>query len=222
MESLKSATRQLFATRDVTKPARKKQRTAILYRRSLLRLRPLKIPFAVIPGCESDEESRFSPASRRLAFRSMVLEFHCHRFAISRVHFKKLPGLEAKHPGQNIRREGLDLGIQIAHHGIVVAAGVLNRVLSLTQRTLQLSEFLGSFQLRIILRHRKQALQRASKLIFSHSLVSGRGRLHGLRSEFSDVLKRPLFVGGVTLNRLDQVRNEVVTPFELHVNIGPG
>ena len=129
----------------------KKQLATVLYRRSSLRLKPPTSRLFVIPKSESDEESRFLPTPRRtqiprfarddnngtdrLAVSGMTLsrlELHRHRLAVGSIHFKKLPRLEAEHTGQDISRERLNLGVQVAHHSVVITASVLNRVLSLT------------------------------------------------------------------------------------------
>src|ERR1700682_1161875 len=44
---------------------------------------------------------------------------------------------KAQHVGKDIGRKLLNLCVQVAHHGVVVAAGVLDRVLNLRQRILQ-------------------------------------------------------------------------------------
>ena len=74
-----------------------------------------------------------------------LLELHRHRFAVGGGHFEELPQLEAEHSGQNIGRKGLDLRVQVAHHRVVVAARVLDRVFRLAERALQLGELLGGF-----------------------------------------------------------------------------
>src|SRR6202795_5211537 len=51
------------------------------------------------------------------------LEFHRDWFAIGGSGFEELFLLEAEHPGQNVGRERLNLGVQVAHDGVVVAAG---------------------------------------------------------------------------------------------------
>ena len=64
MLSLKSATRQLFATANVAQK-RKTQTAITLYRRSLLRLGPQLNQLIVIPRSASNEESRFFSPPRR-------------------------------------------------------------------------------------------------------------------------------------------------------------
>src|ERR1043166_3237944 len=54
--------------------------------------------------------------------------------------FEKFTGLEAKHAGENVGRELLNFGIEVAHDGIVVAAGVLHGVFNLGEGILQRRE----------------------------------------------------------------------------------
>src|SRR5436305_474558 len=51
-----------------------------------------------------------------------ILEFHRDRFAVGGCGFEELLLLEAEHAGQDVGRERLDLGVQVSHNGVVVAA----------------------------------------------------------------------------------------------------
>src|SRR5438093_10393528 len=53
-------------------------------------------------------------------------ELHRDRLTVRLGCFEELPQLETEHPGKNIGREGLNLGIQIAHHSIVITPRVLD------------------------------------------------------------------------------------------------
>src|ERR1700690_4281340 len=142
MESLKSVMRQLLAKRGRVNARRKT---------TAMRVRPdaLGRSFRRVEGLAG--------------CRTTTSELHRDRFAVGGFgYFEELASLESKHAGNNVRRERLNLGIQVSHHSIVVAARILKRVFRLTQRSLQLGEFFGSLQLGIILRHREQALQRAA------------------------------------------------------------
>ena len=63
--------------------------------------------------------------------QNITSELHRDWFAIGSSRFEELLLLEVEHPGQNVGRESLNLGVQVAHDGVVVAAGVLNCVLDL-------------------------------------------------------------------------------------------
>ena len=64
-------------------------------------------------------------------------------------HFKEFARLEAEHAGKNTRRELLNLGVQVAHDGVVIAARVLHAVFDLRQRILQRGETFDGAKLRI-------------------------------------------------------------------------
>jgi len=65
------------------------------------------------------------------------LKLYSHVFAVGgRLHFKELPRVETKHSRDDVRGERLDAGIEVAHHGIVIAARVLDVVLNRVQRAL--------------------------------------------------------------------------------------
>src|SRR5713226_8102923 len=87
--------------------------------------------------------------------------------------------LESQHVGENIRRELLDLGVQVAHHGVVIAPRVLHGVFDLRQGILQRSKALDRAELRIRLGQCKQALERAGKHVLRLGLVAGAGGRHG-------------------------------------------
>src|SRR5579859_3691291 len=118
-----------------------------------------------------------------------ILELHGYWFAIGGCGFEKLFLLEAVHPGQNVGRERLNLSVEVAHYSVVIAASVLNRVLDLAERILQLGEFLRSLKLGIVFSDSKQALEGAGELILGERLIDGAGGLHGLGAEFRDVLE---------------------------------
>src|SRR6202044_1221252 len=72
------------------------------------------------------------------------LELHSDRLAIGLGGLEELARGEVEHSGKDVRGERLDLSIEVANDGVVVAAGVLDWVFRLTQRFLPLREFLRS------------------------------------------------------------------------------
>src|SRR5215467_12836451 len=72
--------------------------------------------------------------------------------------FEKLARLEAEHSGEDVGGELLNLGIEVADDGVVVAASVLHVVLNFGERVLQRSEAFDGAKLRIGFSERKQAL----------------------------------------------------------------
>src|SRR2546425_498663 len=53
-------------------------------------------------------------------------------------HFKELARLEVEHPGEDVRGELRDFGVEVAHDGIVIAPRVLECVFELGERALEL------------------------------------------------------------------------------------
>src|SRR6266436_2269232 len=155
--------------------------------------------------------------------RSGRVEADLGRFALGRGgNFEKLAGLEAEHPGKNIRGELLDFGVEVADNGVVIAARVLDGVLDLRQGILQRSETLDGAKLRISLGKCKETFQRAGEHVLRLGLVGGAGGGHGAIAGIDDRFEGALFVSGVALHGFDEVWNQVVTAFELNIYVGPG
>src|SRR5271166_1194085 len=140
----------------------------------------------------------------------MGSELHGYGFAVGFGGLEELASLEAEHAGENVGGEHLDPGIQIPHDSVVIAAGILDGILSLAERALQLSELLGGFQFGIIFGDREQALERASQLIFRYRFALRCGGLHGLRAELGNVFEGAFFVSGVAFDGFDKVGNQVM------------
>src|SRR5216683_6072163 len=110
--------------------------------------------------------------------RARCVEAHLGRFAFGGGgHFEELARLEAEHVGKNVGRELLNLGVEVAHDGVVVAPRVLHGVLDLGERILKRSETFDGTELRVGLGKRKEALQRAGEHVFRLSLITGAGRV---------------------------------------------
>src|ERR1700693_2791784 len=125
-------------------------------------------------------------------------------------YFEELARLESQHVGKNVGRELLNLGVEIAHHGVVVASRVLHGVLNLGERILKRSETLDGTELRVGLGKRKEALQRAGKHVFRLSLVTGAGRGHCAIACVDDRFERALFVPCVALHGFHEIVDQVV------------
>src|SRR6266436_7908787 len=123
--------------------------------------------------------------------RAGCVEAHLGRFAFGGGgYFEELARLESQHVGKNVGRKLLDLGVEIAHDGIVVAPRVLHRVLALGERSLERSETFDGTELRVGLGKRKEALQRAGEHVFRLSLVTGAGRGHCAIARVDDCFER--------------------------------
>src|SRR6202030_2474213 len=131
------------------------------------------------------------------------------RFAFRRGrNFEELALLKSEHIGEDIRRELLNLGVQVADHGVVIAPRVLYRIFDLSERSLQRCEALNSSKLRICFRKCKQTLQRAGKHVLCLRLVAGAGRGHGAIARVDHRLQCAFFVPCVTFDRLHQVGDQ--------------
>src|SRR6266404_606039 len=119
--------------------------------------------------------------------RAGCVEAHLGRFAFGcSGHFEELARLETEHVGKNVGWELLNLGVEVAHDGVVVAPRVLHGVLNLGERILERSETFDGAELRVGLGERKEALQRAGEYVFRLSLVAGAGRGHGAVARVDD------------------------------------
>ena len=94
----------------------------------------------------------FSGLIQHMVWLTRGLEIHLHVLALFRAfHFKIIPVFEPEHIADNVRREDLQLDIEIPDIGIVEAAGSLDLILSIRQLALQLQEILVGLEVRIIL-----------------------------------------------------------------------
>src|SRR6267378_377273 len=85
----------------------------------------------------SMRRSRVIPCAAPASCRGRA-EADFGRFALGgRGDLEEFARLESQHVRENIRGELLDFGVQVADHGIVIAPRVLDRVLNLSERSLQ-------------------------------------------------------------------------------------
>src|SRR5882762_6738580 len=135
---------------------------------------------------------------RRLAGR---VEADLGRFAFSGGgYFEEFARLEAKHVGKDVGRKLLNLGVEVAHDGVVVAPRVLHGVLDLGERILKRSETFDGTELRVGLGKCKEALQRAGEHVFRLSLVTGAGRGHRAIARVDDRFERALLVARIAFH----------------------
>src|SRR4029077_20973150 len=82
---------------------------------------------------------RFMPAAFSLRCRRTGrVEADFGRFALgSGGHFEEFPRLESQHVRKNVGRELLNLGVEIAHDGVVVAPRILHGIFNLGKRILE-------------------------------------------------------------------------------------
>src|SRR3990170_5133117 len=113
------------------------------------------------------------------------------RFALRGVgQLEELARLEGEKAGDEVRGEHLDLGVEVAHHGVVVAAGVLDGLFNLAERVLELREALDGAQLRVGFGQREELPQRPGQDVLSCGLGRRPLGAHGGAAGLDDVLER--------------------------------
>src|ERR1044072_7009341 len=89
----------------------------------------------------------FTPCLRASVLKG--LELSRNRLSPACIfYFEELSRLEAEHSGKNVGGEDGDLGVQVSHHGVIVAARVLDVAFQAAQLILQLAQLLRRLQLR--------------------------------------------------------------------------
>ncbi len=134
-----------------------------------------------------------------------------------------LGAADVEQPGDDVARHRLDPGVQVTHGGVVVAAGRRDAVLGLGQLVLQGHEVLVGLEVRVGLDDREQPAEGLAEHVLALGLLGGRlPRRHRGRAGLDDVLEGAALVGGVPLDRLDQVADQVVPAGQLDVDLSPG
>ncbi len=136
-------------------------------------------------------------------------------------HLEELALLEAQATHEQRVREDLDLRVQLAHAAVVEPARGLDLVLGVDQLALQLQVVLAGLELRVRLGDREDALQRRLHVVLGDGRLGRAARRQRLGSRLGDVLEDRLLVCRVSLDRLDEVRDEVGTTLELHGDVAP-
>ena len=116
--------------------------------------------------------------------------------------------MEPEHTRQQDVREDRDLLVVVAHVRVVELARVGDLVLGVGQFALQLKEVRIRFQVRVRLGDREQLSERLGEHVIGQSSGSGALGVHQPGTGGSDVFEDLLFVCGVPLDRLHQVRDQ--------------
>ena len=126
-------------------------------------------------------------------------------------------------PATTLLGHGLDLGVEVADGGVVVAAGRGDPVLGRGQLGLQCHEVLVGLEVGVGLHDGEEPAERLAEHVLALGLLGRRlARGHRGRARRDDVLEGAALVGGVTLDRLDEVADEVVPTRQLDVDLPPG
>src|SRR5688572_22290784 len=130
--------------------------------------------------------------------------------------------LEAEPFRDQVVGEHLDLGVEVADVGVVEAARGLDLVFRVLEVVLELEEVLRGLQVGVVLGDGEQRLERLGEHVLRLGLLVRGLRAHGGGAGLDDLLHGLGLVLGVTLHRLDQVGDEVVTALQLDVDVRPG
>ncbi len=138
-----------------------------------------------------------------------------------RLELEEFHGGEMESAGDHVTREALDGRVQVADIAVVEAAGGLDLVLRIGELVLEREEILVGFEVGIGLGDGENGLKSAGQGRFGLAFVGEPRRAHGGGAGRGYVLERGLLVGGISFDRIDQVRNEIVSALELDVYVGP-
>src|SRR5580765_3896131 len=172
------------------------------------------------PGVATAQTSASAATTDALRRAGSEVDLRGLALALTRQ-LEELARREAEGARDEIRRELRDARVQVANDRVVVAARVLDRVLDLPEARLELREALRGAELRVRFREREHLAERARELALRLGLRRGTGRAHGLVARLDHGLERAALVAGVSLHGLHQVRDEVVAPLQLDVDVGP-
>src|SRR5437867_6728831 len=154
------------------------------------------------------------------------LELRLRRRTLGRVgELEVLLRIEAEHPREDVGREGLEGGVVVADVPVVEAACERDLVLGRGQVLGKVLELLDGLQLRVVLGDGEDRAKGAGEHVLRLRALlwrRRRARRHGRGPGFGHFLKDGRLVRGVTLHGLDEVRDEVVAPLQLDVDVRPG
>src|SRR5690606_10342910 len=128
---------------------------------------------------------------------------------------------EAESTREQVVREHLDLGVELAHAPVVETTGCLDLVFSVDERVLHLTEVLTRLQLRVGLSDREQALERLLHVSLCDAGFTRACRGERLSTSTRHILENGLLMGGIALHRLDEVGDQICTTLQLYRDAAP-
>src|ERR1700692_1593490 len=153
--------------------------------------------------------------------RTLPLELHLHQLAVVLGHFEHGAWLQFHEAGHKHFRDLADASVVGVDVVVKKLAAVGDAVFEFADAGLQLEKVFVGLELRIIFGHGKQPPQGAGHHRVSLRLLPNAGRVHRRGTGLRHGDQRLLLMLHVTLYRLDQVWDLVVTLLEQHVNVGP-
>ncbi len=134
---------------------------------------------------------------------------------------EELTRLETEQAGDDVARYRLGHRVVVAHGTVVIAARELQVILGFHQFGLQFQEILVGLEVRVALRQRQQPVHTFAQGLLHLAARVNVDDAHCLGAQLRDRFERGLFVLRVRVDRLDQLRNQVVAPLQLHVDVAP-
>src|SRR5882757_472517 len=129
---------------------------------------------------------------------------------------------EAERAGKQGGGHLLDAGVVLLNRVVEEAAARRDLVLEVGQLARQLLEVGVGLQIRIGLRQRDQPAKRAAQLAFGGRDLCRSLRRYSRVAGLYHLIERAALMRGVALHGLDQIRDQVVALFELHVDVSKG
>src|SRR5581483_4365809 len=143
-------------------------------------------------------------------------------FGPARAEVEEILSRKTEHAGKQRSRHLLDTGVVFLDRVVEEAAAGGDLVLEIGQFTRQLLEIGVGLEVGIGFRQRDQAAERARELILRRGHLRRSLRRHRRVARLDDVVERAALMGGIALHGLDEVRDQVMTLLELHVDVGEG
>ena len=130
--------------------------------------------------------------------------------------------LETEHAGHDVAGEHFASVVQFAGSGIEEPAGGRKLVLDVGKFCLQLQEVLVGLQLGVGFQRNAKPSQRTRKGLVRLDLFIYRGGIHGSGTGGSYLLESFFLMGGITLDGIYELRHQVKSLLELHIDIRKG
>jgi len=141
----------------------------------------------------------------------------------SGLYLEKGLELKAKQAGKDVTGEDFDAVLILQGRIVVKLAREPDLVFGRSQFFLQSLEILICLQVRVCLGHSQEGSQGLGQSVFGLGpLLDAAGGADRLLAGFGDRLQRSPLVSHVTLDRFDQIGDEVVPPLKLDIDLTPG
>ena len=141
--------------------------------------------------------------------------------ALRLVRLEELALREAERACEDDARERLDRVVVGQHRVVVDLPRDRDAVLGAGELVLELAEVLVGLQLGVGLGHREQPPERRAEDALRGRRLGRPARALGVRARLGDGLERAALVLGVAAHGLDEVRDQIPPPLQLHLDLRP-